>query len=356
MQCNRSEPLNTPPPHPTRAATWASAPSLGSCQSPRCRSVAARPNRPRSSRRSRCYRPRLGPNRTRCAARLDGRAGHVPGKLERRLAGRIRLGGRGLLYPRLPGAPAFDRTVHPHPATVGSPCTDGVELPPGRRGLTILILAPAFDRTVVPHPAGVLKPCADGGELPHGRCGFTRVIAAPAFDRTVVPHPAGVVGPCADGVELPPGWRGQTGAIGAPALDRTVRSHPAGVVQPCADGEELTAWRRGLTVVIPAPAFDRTVVPHPATVGSPCTDGEELTARRRGLTNVVVLPVVIAAPALDRTVVPHPAGVPPPPALTDANCPPGGVDWPSSFQPQHWTVPSTLTPQVRSYPALTERN
>ena len=50
------------------------------------------------------------------------------------------------------------------------------------------------------------------------------------------------------------------------------------------------------------------------------------------------------------------------PALTEANSPDGGVAWPSSLpkapslDPQHWTEPSALIPQVWYPQALTEAN
>ena len=44
------------------------------------------------------------------------------------------------------------------------------------------------------------------------------------------------------------------------------------------------------------------------------------------------------------------------PALTEANSPPGGVDWPKSSSPQQATEPSGLNPHVCPNPALTEAN
>ena len=45
-----------------------------------------------------------------------------------------------------------------------------------------------------------------------------------------------------------------------------------------------------------------------------------------------------------------------PPALTVANFPSGGEDWPYKSQPQQSTAPFVLNPQVWLLPALTEVN
>ena len=44
------------------------------------------------------------------------------------------------------------------------------------------------------------------------------------------------------------------------------------------------------------------------------------------------------------------------PALTEVNSPYGGVAWRSESQPQQATEPSTMTPQLYPDPALTETN
>ena len=50
------------------------------------------------------------------------------------------------------------------------------------------------------------------------------------------------------------------------------------------------------------------------------------------------------------------------PTLTEVNFPSGGLAWPASspreslLEPQHWMEPLSLTPQVWANPALTERN
>ena len=150
--------------------------------------------------------------------------------------------------------------------------------------------------------------------------------------------------------------RGRAAQVPAPADHRGVGLHSARVRPPSADGSEGTAPRRGLAVGA-VPADHRAVGLHAACVRPvPSADGSEGTARRRGLADTILAPADHRAVGLHAACV-RPArgrGHAPPPTLTEAKEPPGGVAWPTLLSPQQTTEPSVFTPHVCSCPALTE--
>ena len=76
---------------------------------------------------------------------------------------------------------------------------------------------------------------------------------------------------------------------------------------------------------------------------------------RSGLAQGVTALVLVTSPAGDRTVDPHSAGVSQA-ALTEENCPPGGLACAYLSAPQQATVPMVVRPQLCHSPVLSWAN
>ena len=78
--------------------------------------------------------------------------------------------------------PAGQRAVGHNSTGMERSRADGVELPSGRRSLSLVVTSPTIDAAIGPQTAGVPRCGADGGELPFGWCGGT------SFIPTSTPH------------------------------------------------------------------------------------------------------------------------------------------------------------------------
>ena len=108
---------------------------------------------------------------------------------------------------------------------------------------------------------------------------------------------------------------------------------------------------RGLAFQVLTPADERSVGHYAASICKPCADGDEFPIRRSCERSASV----VVAPAGDGAVGPHSAGISPA-GVYGGELSAGRSGLPVVVSPQQATVPSALTPQVWSSPALTEEN